>query len=179
MVGAVARGGPADIVGSSVFGASMILLYLSSTAFHLACDPRRRERLQRLDHAAIFVLIAGTYTPFTLGVLGGPWGWTLFGLVWGVAAVGISAKLVAGVRHPRVSLAAYLIMGWLVVIAIVPLVTRMQPRGLVWLVLGGLAYSVGAAIYARPDLRHSHLVWHLFVLGGSTCHFFAALWYAT
>lgn len=178
ILGAVERGGAADVVGGSVFGASLILLYMASTLFHLAREPRWRERLQRLDHAAIFVLIAGTYTPFTLGVLGGPWGWTLFGLVWGVAAVGISTKLAVGVRHPRVSLAAYLIMGWLVLIAIVPLVARMETRGLVWLVLGGLAYSIGAAVYARPDIRHSHLVWHLFVLGGSTCHFFAALWYS-
>lgn len=178
IVGAAARGGAADIVGGSVFGASMVLLYFASTAFHFSRDPRLRGRLQKLDHAAIYVLIAGTYTPFTLGVLGGPWGWTLFGLVWGAAAVGIATKLIAGVRWPRASLWAYLIMGWLVVIAIVPLTTRMEGRGLVWLVLGGLAYSLGAVFYARPALRHSHFVWHLFVMGGSTCHFFAALWYA-
>jgi hemolysin III len=178
IVGAVARGDAGDIVGGSVFGASMILLYLASTAFHFSRDPRLRGRLQKLDHAAIYVLIAGTYTPFTLGVLGGPWGWTLFGLVWGAAVVGIATKLIAGVRWPRVSLWAYLIMGWLVVIAIGPLVSRMEAQGLVWLVLGGLAYSAGALFYARPALRHSHFVWHLFVMGGSTCHFFAALWYA-
>lgn len=178
IVGAAARGGAADIVGGSVFGASMVLLYSASTAFHLSHDARVRGRLQKLDHAAIYVLIAGTYTPFTLGVLGGPWGWTLFGLVWGAAAVGIATKLIAGVRWPRASLWAYLIMGWLVVIAIGPLMSRMEGRGLVWLVLGGLAYSLGAVFYARPGLRNSHFVWHLFVMGGSTCHFFAALWYA-
>jgi hemolysin III len=175
---AASRGGAADVVGGSVFGASLVLLYLASTTFHLTRDPVWRTRLQRLDHAAIFVLIAGTYTPFTLGVLGGPWGWSLFGVVWGVAALGIATKLVAGVRWPRLSLAAYLVMGWLIVVAIVPLIARMQPAGIVWLVLGGLAYSVGAAFYARPELRHSHLVWHVFVLCGSTCHFFAALWYS-
>lgn len=179
IVGAVARGGAADIVAGSVFGASLILLYLTSTAFHLAQRSELRGLLQRCDHAAIFVLIAGTYTPFTLGVLEGPWGWTLFGLVWGVAAVGVATKLFAGVRWPRVSLAAYLIMGWLVLIAIRPLVARIETAGLAWLVLGGLMYSVGAAFYARPALRHSHFVWHLFVLAGSTCHFFAALWYAS
>ncbi len=178
IVSAAARGGAADIVGGSVFGASMVLLYSASTAFHLSRDPRVRGRLQKLDHSAIYVLIAGTYTPFTLGVLGGPWGWTLFGLVWGAAAVGIATKLIAGVRWPRASLWAYLIMGWLVVIAIGPLMSRMEGAGLVWLVLGGLAYSLGAIFYARPGLRHSHFVWHLFVMGGSTCHFFAALWYA-
>jgi len=178
VVAAVSRGGAADVVGGSVFGASLVLLYLASTTFHLARDPAWRRWLQRLDHAAIFVLIAGTYTPFTLGVLGGPWGWTLFGVVWGAATLGIVTKLLAGVRWPRLSLAVYLVMGWLVVIAIGPLVARMQPAGIVWLVLGGLAYSIGAVFYARPQLRHGHLVWHLFVLCGSTCHFFAALWYA-
>lgn len=178
ILGAVARGGAADVVGGSVFGGSLILLYLASTTYHLTRDPHLRGRLRRLDHAAIYVLIAGTYTPFTLGVLGGPWGWTLFGLVWGAAFVGISAKLVAGVGYPRVSLAAYLIMGWLVLIAIRPLWSMMDVAGIVWLVLGGLAYTVGAAFYAAPKLRYGHFVWHLFVLGGSACHFFAALWYA-
>ena len=178
IAGAASRGGAADIVGGSVFGASLVLLYLASTAFHLAREETVRVRLQRFDHAAIFVLIAGTYTPFTLGVLGGPWGWTLFGIVWGAAALGVATKLIAGVRYPRVSLAVYLVMGWLIVIAIGPLVTRMETAGVVWLVLGGLAYSLGAAFYARPKLRHGHLVWHLFVMCGSTCHFFAALWYA-
>jgi hemolysin III len=178
IVGAVSRGSAADIVGGSVFGGSLVLLYLASTAFHLTREPRLRERLQRLDHAAIYVLIAGTYTPFTLGVLGGPWGWTLFGLVWGTALIGVSTKLISGARYPRMSVVAYLIMGWLVLIAIRPLWSAMDVEGIVWLGLGGLAYSVGVAFYAAPNIRHSHLVWHLFVLGGSTCHFFAALWYA-
>jgi hemolysin III len=178
VVGAVSRGGPADIVGGSVFGASLVLLYLASATFHLTRESPLRARLQRLDHAAIFVLIAGTYTPFTLGVLGGPWGWTLFGVVWGVAVLGITSKCVVGIHRPRLSLATYLVMGWLILIALPPLAARMEVAGIVWLVLGGLAYSVGAIFYALPALRHGHFVWHLFVLGGSTCHFFAALWYA-
>lgn len=178
IVSAVARGGAADIVGGAVFGASMVLLYLTSTTFHLARSEALKLRLQRLDHAAIFVLIAGTYTPFTLGVLGGPWGWTLFGLVWGAAFLGVCTKLVAGVGYKRLSLAVYLAMGWLVLIAIRPLLAAMDGQGILWLVLGGLAYSVGAAFYSAPRLRYSHFVWHLFVLAGSTCHFFAALWYA-
>ncbi len=178
IISAVARGGAADIVGGAVFGASMVLLYLASTTFHLARDERLRLRLQRFDHAAIFVLIAGTYTPFTLGVLGGPWGWTLFGLVWGAAVLGVCTKLVAGVGYRRLSIAVYLTMGWLVLIAIRPLWTSMEGQGIVWLVLGGLSYSVGVAFYSVPRVRYSHLVWHLFVLAGSTCHFFAALWYA-
>jgi hemolysin III len=178
ILSAVARGGAADIVGGAVFGASMVLLYLASTTFHLTRSLELRRRLQRLDHAAIFLLIAGTYTPFTLGVLGGPWGWTLFGLVWGTACLGIGTKLLAGVGHPRLSTAAYLVMGWLVIIVIRPLWTAMDGRGILWLVLGGLSYSVGVAFYSAPRLRYSHFVWHLFVLAGSTCHFFAALWYA-
>jgi hemolysin III len=178
VVGAVARGGAADVVGGSVFGASMILLYLASTAFHLSREARARYWLQRLDHAAIFVLIAGTYTPFTLGVLGGPWGWTLFGLVWGAAVIGIGAKLRFGAAKPRLSLAVYLVMGWLVVIAARPLLTTMEPAGVRWLVLGGLCYSAGVVFYARTGRPFAHLVWHLFVLAGSTCHFFGALWYA-
>lgn len=178
VLSAVARGGPADVVGGAVFGATLVLLYLASTAYHLARDERLKRRLRRLDHAAIYVLIAGTYTPFTLGVLGGPWGWTLFGLAWGAAAVGIATKLAAGIRHPRVSLVAYLVMGWLVLIAIRPLWMRMDAAGLRWLVLGGLCYSGGVVFYAARKLPYGHLAWHLCVLAGSTCHFFAALWHA-
>ncbi len=178
VVGAVSRGGPADVVGSAVFGATLVLLYLASTCYHLARGASLKSRLRRLDHAAIYLLIAGTYTPFTLGVLGGPWGWTLFGLVWGTAAVGIATKLIAGIHYPRVSVAAYLVMGWLVLIAIRPLWLRMDAAGLRWLFLGGLCYSGGVVFYAARRIRYGHLVWHLCVLGGSACHFFAALWYA-
>lgn len=178
VVGAVGRGGAADVVGSSIFGATMILLYLTSSSFHASPSGRWRERLQRLDHAAIYLLIAGTYTPFTLGVLGGAWGWTLFGLVWGAAAIGIGVKLAGGVRVSLFSTVAYLTMGWLVLIAIRPLMQRMPVEGLFWLVAGGVLYSAGAAFYTARRLPYGHLVWHLFVLGGSTCHFFAVLWHA-
>ncbi len=178
VLGAVSRGGAADVVGSSVFGATMVLLYLTSTCYHAAPVGGVKDRLQRLDHAAIYLLIAGTYTPFTLGVLGGAWGWTLFGLVWGVAAIGVATKLVAGIRYPRVSTAMYLAMGWLVLIAIRPLVLAMPSEGLVWLVAGGAFYTVGVAFFGARRIRYGHLAWHLFVLAGSTCHFFAVLWYA-
>lgn len=178
IVSAATDGDAADVVGGAVFGASLVLLYLASTIYHLSDRPEVKERLQRVDHAAIFLLIAGTYTPFTLGVLGGPWGWALFGLVWGTACVGICMKLMTGVGNPRLSIAAYLMMGWLVLIAIRPLWSAMDRRGIVWLVLGGLSYSGGVLFYAAPGLRFSHFVWHLFVMGGSACHFLAALWYA-
>ncbi len=179
IVGAVNRGGVADVVGSSVFGGSMVLLYLSSTWYHAVPNGRLKERLHRLDHAAIYLLIAGTYTPFTLGVLDGAWGWTLFGIVWGAAAVGVYDKLISGIRRPRLSTALYLIMGWSVVIVIRPLVLSMDPPGLRWLVAGGLFYTVGVVFYRACHLPYHHFIWHLFVLAGSTCHFFAVLWYAT
>ena len=178
IVASANRGGPADIVGASIFGATVILLYLASTSYHSTPAGRLRDRLQRLDHAAIYLLIAGTYTPFTLGVLAGPWGWTLFGLVWGTAAVGVSFKLTAGVRSPRLSTASYVVMGWLVVIAIRPLALNMPLEGLLWLVAGGLSYTGGVAFYSARKLRYSHFLWHLCVLAGTVCHFFAVLWYA-
>jgi hemolysin III len=178
VIGAVNRGSAADVVGSSVFGATMVLLYLVSTWYHAAPVNRGKDRLQRLDHAAIYLLIAGTYTPFTLGVLGGAWGWTLFGIVWGAAAVGVCVKLTAGIRYPRLSTAVYVIMGWLVLIAIRPLLLNMQPQGIRWLVAGGVSYSAGVVFYAARRLPYSHFIWHLFVLAGSTFHFFAVLWYS-
>ncbi len=178
IVAAASRGDAADIVGSSVFGVTMVLLYLASTSYHATPASRLRERLRQLDHAAIYLLIAGTYTPFTLGVLAGPWGWTLFGLVWGTAALGVAFKLTAGVRHPRLSTAIYVAMGWLVVIAIRPLALNMPVEGLLWLVAGGLSYTGGVVFYAARRLPYSHFFWHLCVLAGTVCHFFAVLWYA-
>ena len=139
IVNAVRRGGAGDIVGASLFGASMIVLYLASTWFHAARDGVLRDRLQRFDHAAIYLLIAGTYTPFTLGVLGGAWGWTLFGITWGAAAIGVATKVFGTIAHPRLSAALYLVMGWLVVIALRPLLRAVPPEGIAWLVSGGLA----------------------------------------
>ena len=176
---AVHRGDAADVIGAGVFGATMILLYLASTAYHAMPASRLRDRLRRLDHAAIYLLIAGTYTPFTLGVLAGPWGWTLFGLVWGSAALGVAFKLAAGVRYPRLSTAIYVLMGWLVVIAIRPLALAMPVEGLLWLAAGGVAYTGGVAFYSARRLPYAHFVWHLCVLAGTACHFFAVLWYAS
>ena len=178
VVGAVRRGTAADIVGASVFGATMVLLYLTSTLYHALPAGRAKEIFQVLDHSAIFLMIAGTYTPFTLGVLFGGWGWTLFGLVWGVAAAGIVLKAVAGIRFRIFSTLLYIAMGWLLLIAIKPLLASMDPAGLIWLLAGGLAYTLGAVIYAIRGVRYSHFVWHLFVLAGSACHFIAVLGYS-
>lgn len=178
VIGAVRRGDAADVVGSSVFGATMALLYLTSTLYHLAPPGDRKNWLRRFDHSAIFLLIAGTYTPFTLGVLGGAWGWTLFGIVWGLAALGILVKLTAGPRWPVLSTGLYIAMGWLVVIAIRPLWLRLPGAGIALLVAGGLAYTLGVIFYAQPRMRYAHLIWHLFVLAGTAFHFFAVLGYA-
>lgn len=179
VVAAARRGDGAAVVGASIFGASMALLYLASTLYHAAPHGSAKGWLRRLDHCAIFLLIAGTYTPFTLGVLRGGWGWGLFGAVWGLALVGIVHKLAAGIRWPRLSTALYVAMGWLVIVAIGPLAARVPAPGIGLLVAGGLAYTGGVAFYARPHARYAHFVWHLFVLAGTTLHFFAVLHYAS
>jgi hemolysin III len=162
-----------------VFAATMLLLYLTSTLYHALPRNKAKRVFRVLDHGAIFLLIAGTYTPFTLGVLRGAWGWTLFGLVWSLALFGIVLKAVGGIRYPRLSTALYIGMGWLAIIAVRPLLLHVPPSGLLWLVGGGVAYTAGVAFYAAERLRYGHFVWHLFVLTGTSCHFWAVLWYAT
>lgn len=171
--------GASGIVGATVFGATMILLYLASTLYHALPPGRAKRVLLKLDHSAIYLFIAGSYTPFALGVLGGPWGWTLFGLVWTIAAIGIGLKAVDRLSHPWLSTGLYLATGWLVVVAAVPLVERVPPPGLALLVGGGLAYTLGVAFFALDSkLRYAHAVWHAFVIAGSGLHFFAVLGYA-
>jgi hemolysin III len=178
VITALNRGDLAGIVGASVFATTMVLLYLTSTIFH-ALPPNRAKRVfQILEHSAIYFLIAGTYTPFTLGVLRGAWGWTLFGLVWGLAVVGTVFKALGGVRYTTFSTWVYLAMGWLVLIAIDP-VWRLVPKwGFFWLLAGGIAYTVGAVFYMAERIRYFHFVWHLFVIAGTACHFIAVLRYA-
>ncbi len=178
VLGAI-RHSPAAAVGAIVFATTMALLYLTSTIYHALAPNRAKRVFQILDHGAIYLLIAGTYTPFTLGVLRGPWGWTLFGLIWALAVAGIILKSVGGVRHPRLSTALYLVMGWLALIAARPLWNAMPAWGLFWLAAGGLCYTLGVGFYAAPRMRYAHFVWHLFVLAGSACHFVAVLYYAT
>ncbi|NPU82855.1 MAG: hemolysin III family protein [Syntrophaceae bacterium] len=170
-------GGMRHIVGGSVFGISMVLLYTASTLYHSARSPRLKHIFKTLDHACIYLLIAGTYTPFTLVTLQGGWGWTLLGIVWGIAVLGIVFKIFFVYRFRTAATIAYLLMGWLAVFAIKPLLANMSAAGLVWLVAGGLSYTVGAVFYLLKRLPYSHAIWHLFVLGGSTCHFFAVLFH--
>lgn len=169
--------GGAAVVGATVFGVSMLVLYLSSTLYHAVTPPRWKQVLRIVDHGAIYLLIAGTYTPFTLGVLSGAWGWTLFGLVWALALAGIVHKSMGGLRYPRLSTVLYLAMGWLILIAAKPLWHAMPGWGLFWLAAGGVAYTAGVWFY-RARTRYAHFVWHLFVLTGTACHFIAVLRYA-
>lgn len=176
---AARQGSAADVVGASVFAGTMILLYLVSALYHAVPASRAKLWLNRLDHAAIYVFIAGSYTPFALGVLRGGWGWTLFGIVWSAAALGVTIKLLDRLKHPLWSTALYVAMGWVALLAAGPLIERMAPTGLAWLVAGGLSYTLGAVVFLLDHrVRYAHFVWHLFVLGGSVCHFFAALWHA-
>ncbi|MDP1568158.1 MAG: hemolysin III family protein [Polaromonas sp.] len=176
---AVQRGDAGAVVGASIFAAAMVLLYSASMLYH-ALPPNRAKRVfQILDHGAIYLLIAGTYTPFTLGVLRGPWGWTLFGLVWTMALAGVAVKAVAGIRYPRVSTALYLAMGWIALIAVKPMWELISGWGLFWLLAGGLAYTLGVVFFVSDSRwRYGHFVWHLFVAAGTACHFIAVLYYA-
>jgi hemolysin III len=175
---AAAEGGAARIVGAAVYGATLVLLYLASTVYHAWPGDRGKRILRILDHGAIYLLIAGTYTPFTLGALAGPWGWTLFGVVWGLALLGIVLKSVRGIEFPVLSTGIYVAMGWLVLVAIRPLLASVPVQGVLWLLAGGLAYTAGIGFYAARRLRYAHFVWHLFVVAGSACHFVAVLRYA-
>lgn len=178
-VQAARQGSAREIAAACVFAATMLLLYGISTLYHALPAGRAKLLLNRLDHAAIYLFIAGSYTPFALGVLRGGWGWALFTTVWSIAAIGVTAKLLNRLRHPYWSTGLYVAMGWVVLVAIGPLVERIDGAGLAWLVAGGLSYTLGALVFLLDNrIRYAHFVWHLFVLGGSTCHFFAALWYA-
>ena len=210
VVFAARHGSARDVVGGAVFGSSLILLYLMSTLYHAFRGPRVKLVFKIFDHSAIFMLIAGTYTPFCLSALGRTrpaWGWTLFGLAWGLAVLGIVFKAVFYARLAKqifrppavdhlhtvpgrpdlnpvfvkrmgwISTSIYLLMGWLIVIAAVPLSHSLSTHGLYWLFAGGLFYSLGAGIYSLEKLRFHHALWHLFVVGGSTCHVFAVLFH--
>jgi len=179
VIGAMQTQSRLAVAGAAIFGGSAVLLYLASTLYHAVAHAQTKERLQRLDHSAIYILIAGTYTPITLGVLRGSWGWSLLAVVWTLAVAGVIFKALAGARYDRISTLLYLAMGWLALVAIKPLWLHMQPGGLAWLFAGGTAYTVGVVFYALDNrFRYSHFIWHLFVLAGTCCHFLVVLRYA-
>jgi hemolysin III len=165
------------IISVSIYGTTLVLLYTASTLYHSIQHPRTKSILQVLDHSAIYLLIAGTYTPFTLVSLRGPWGWWLFGVIWGFAVLGLVFQLSPMRRWSAVSLCLYIGMGWVVVVAIKPLIISVAFGGIVFLVLGGLAYTAGVLFYCWEKLKYHHAIWHLFVLAGSILHFFAVLFY--
>ncbi len=165
------------IVSYSIYGGSLILLYLASTLYHSAKKPKLRGRLQIFDHAAIYVLIAGTYTPFTLVTLNGTIGWVMFGVTWTFALTGIILKIIFTGRFNVLSTIMYVFMGWIVVFAIKPLIHNLPFEGLMWLFAGGISYTVGAILYSIKKIPYNHAIFHLFVLVGSFCHFMAIFFY--
>jgi hemolysin III len=171
------NGNAYHIVSSAVFGTCLLLLYTMSTLYHLVKRDKIKRIFRILDHSSIFLLIAGTYTPFTLVTLNGKWGWTLFGLVWGLAIAGIVTEIVTGQKYKKLSLVLYIGMGWLIIIAVKPLIDTIPAGGLTLLVCGGLCYTLGVVFYAWKSLVANHAIWHLFVLGGSMLHFFAVFFY--
>ena len=176
---AVGRRDMWQIVGGAVFGVTLVLLYSASTLYHAIPAPTVKRVLRVIDHVAIYLLIAGTYTPFMLGALRGPTGWTFLVTIWALAAFGIVAKVALRFRYPRLSTALYVGMGWLIVLAVRPLMTHVSPMGLAWLLAGGLCYTGGVAFYITDArLKYGHAIWHGFVAAGSACHFVAVLWYA-
>jgi hemolysin III len=174
---AALRGNPWHIVACSVYGATLVCLYSASTIYH-GVRSRRWKRVWRvIDHSAIYLLIAGTYTPFTLVSLRGAWGWSLFGIVWGLTLVGILFKVWFVDRVPVISTIVYLLMGWLAVIAIKPVLAAVPLAAIAWLAAGGLLYTAGVAFFAWEKLPYHHAIWHAFVLAGSVCHYVAVLYY--
>jgi len=172
---AAVTGGALRVVSCAVFGATLVTLYSASTLYHALPSERAKRVFRVLDHSAIFILIAGTYTPLSLVAVGGSWGWSLFGVVWALAAIGVLLNTIAHGRWRWLSITLYISMGWLVVIAIRPLVAAVSTGVLVLIVTGGLAYTLGLAFYGWRRLPYSHAVWHLFVLAGSVLHYLAVL----
>lgn len=176
---AVKRNDAGIVVAMALFSASMITLYLASTLYHALPVGKAKRVFRVIEHSAIYLLIAGTYTPFTLGILRGAWGWSLFGTVWMIAIVGIALKAFGKAAHPVLSTSLYLVMGWIVVVAAVPMGERIAPAGGLLVIAGGVFYTVGVAFFALDSrLKFGHFIWHLFVLAGTACHYFAVLWYA-
>ena len=165
------------VVSFSIFGASMVILYAASTLYHSATEARLRKRLNILDHATIYVLIAGTYTPFTIVTLNGTIGWVIFGISWGLALTGIILKLFFTGKYDTLSTVMYVLMGWVIIFAIKPLVNNLPSDGLIWLFAGGFSYTIGAILYSVKKIKFNHAIFHVFVLIGSFCHFMSVYYY--
>jgi hemolysin III len=178
VINALGIGDTIRTIACTVYAITIVLMYAASTVYHGLPRGRAKYVCRIVDHGAIFLLIAGTYTPFMMGVLRGAWGWTLLVLVWSVAVVGVVLTAISRVRYPTLTTAVYLALGWLIVVGAEPLWERMNHWGLFWIAAGGLAYTVGVAFYAADRLRYGHLVWHLCVITGSACHYVAVLLYA-
>ena len=176
VVHAVGKGDAWHIVSYSVYGSSLVLLYLCSTLYHSFTKEKIKNLFARFDHAAIFLLIAGTYTPFLLTVLRGTLGWTLFGIIWGVALFGVVICSIYLTRFRKLMVALYLAMGWMFVVAVGPMMRNLPQLSIIFLFLGGIFYSVGVIFYAKRNLKYGHGIWHLFVLAGSIMHFFAVVY---
>ena len=177
IVKAIMHGDAIHVVGAAIFGASLVVLYSASTSYHRTRNPLLRSRMRVVDHTAIYVLIAGTYTPMTLITLQGTVGWVIFGIVWGMAVAGIVLKLFYTGRFDILSTALYVFMGWIIVFAIKPLIANLAAEGLRWLVAGGIAYTVGAVLYSIKRIPMNHAIFHVFVLLGSACHVVTVYWY--
>ena len=177
LIRASESGNTLHIVSAAIFGASLIALYAASTLYHSAKDPKVRSRLRINDHATIYILIAGTYTPFTLITLNGWVGWTIFSVSWGMAIAGVVLKLFFTGKYNALSTLMYIFMGWIIIFAVKPLINSLSSEGLYWLVAGGVAYTTGAVIYSIKKIKFNHAIFHLFVLLGSTCHFISVYFY--
>jgi hemolysin III len=174
---AILHGNVWHIVSFGIFGASLIILYIASTCYHSTKKPELRYRLRIIDHASIYVLIAGTYTPFTLVTLNGPTGWVIFSITWGLALTGIILKLFFTGKYKLISTLMYVMMGWVIIFAIKPLINNLALEGLLWVVAGGMAYTIGAILYSIKKIKFNHAIFHMFVFIGSACHFMAVFFY--
>lgn len=177
VVMAIRYGNIYHIVSFSVYGATLVMLYLASTLYHSFQHPTLKQVFRVIDHASIFLLIAGTYTPFLLVAIKGAWGWTLLFIVWGLAILGVSFKTLFIHRFQKLSVLAYILMGWLSVVAIKEFLANIPMGGLILIGIGGVVYTVGVLFYALKKIRYNHAIWHVFVMGGSICHYLAVLFY--
>jgi len=179
VVFAAMRGDAWRVVSFSIYGATLIILYLASTLYHSFTNIRLKRFFRTMDHISIFLLIAGTYTPITLVCMRGPWGWTIFGLIWGLALAGVILKAFFMGRFEKAAIVLYVAMGWLIIIAIKPMIQMVPPGAVMWLVIGGVSYTLGLIFYALKKMPYNHAVWHLFVLGGSVCQYMGIVLHMT